>query len=79
MMLTYLLLLVSLTYKVGCQVKRSICGLRCVFQPLHIFQRIACQSERGQSKPLPMMCFDTDSFLIGVNSFASVTIRGSIN
>jgi hypothetical protein len=38
-----------------------------------MLQRIAYQSERGHSN-LPMMRFDTDSFLIGVDSFASVTM-----
>jgi hypothetical protein len=45
-----------------------------MFQHPDILQRIAYQSERGQSKLLPMMHFDTDSFIIGVDSFVSVTM-----
>ena len=38
-----------------------------------MLQRIAYQYKRGYSN-LPTMHFDTDSFLIGVDSFASVTM-----
>jgi hypothetical protein len=65
MVFTYLLPLVFLGYKVGCQVKRSLYGLGCMFQRPDILQRIAYQSKRGQSKLLPTMHFDTDSFIVG--------------
>jgi hypothetical protein len=74
MVLTYLLPLAFLGYKVGCQVERSFHGLCRMFQCPDILQQIAYQSERGQSKLLPTMHFDTDSFIIGVDSFASVTM-----
>ncbi len=74
MVLTYLLPLAFLGYKVGCRVEHSLHGLRRMFQRPDILQRIAYQSERGQSKLLPMMRFDTNSFIIGINSFASVTM-----
>jgi hypothetical protein len=45
-----------------------------MFQRPDILQRIAYQSERGQSKLLPMMRFNTDSFIIGVDSFTSVSM-----
>jgi hypothetical protein len=38
-----------------------------------MLQQIAYQSKMGYSN-LPTMRFDTDSFLIGVNSFTSVTM-----
>ena len=74
MVLTYLLPLAFLCYKVGCRVKRSFHGLRRMFQRPDILQRIAYQSERGQSKLLPTMCSDTNSFTNGIDSFASVTM-----
>jgi hypothetical protein len=37
-------------------------------------QQITYQAERGLSKLLPTMRFDTDSFLIGINTFASITM-----
>jgi hypothetical protein len=74
MVLTYLLPLAFLSYKVGRQFERSFHGLRRMFQRPDILQRIACQSMRGQSKLLPTMRFDADSFTIGINSFASVTM-----
>ncbi len=52
----------------------SFHGLRCIFQRPDILKRIAYQSKRGQSKLLPTMRFDTGSFIIGINSFASVTM-----
>ncbi len=52
----------------------SFHGLRHMFQRPNILQRITYQSERGQSKLLPTMHFDTNSFIIGVNPFASVTM-----
>jgi hypothetical protein len=45
-----------------------------MFQCPDILQWIAYQSKRGQSKLLPTMHFDTDSFIIGVDSIASVTM-----
>ncbi len=74
MVLTYLLPLAFLGYKVGCQVERSFHGLRRIFQRPDILQRIAYQFEWGQSKLLPTMRVDTNSFIIGVNSFALVTM-----
>jgi hypothetical protein len=74
MVLTYLPPLAFLCYKVACRVERFFHGLRCMFQRPDILQRIPYQSERGQSKLLPTMCFDTNSFTIGIDSFASVTM-----
>ena len=72
--LTYLLPVAIIAYKAGCRVERSLNGFCQLFHRPHILQRIAYQSERGYSKLLPTMRFDTDSFLIGINSFASVTM-----
>jgi hypothetical protein len=74
-----LLPLAFLSYMVGCQVKCSFHGLCRMFQRPDILQRIAYQSERGQSKLLQTMHFDTDSFIIGVNSFTSVTMATQPN
>jgi hypothetical protein len=45
-----------------------------MFQRPNILQRIVYQSKRGQSKLLPTMRFDTNSFTIGIDSFTSVTM-----
>jgi hypothetical protein len=37
-------------------------------------QQIAYQAKRGLSKLLPTMRLDTDSFLIGIDTFASITM-----
>jgi hypothetical protein len=74
MVLTYLLPLAFLCYKIGCRVERSFHGLRCMFQRPDMLLRIAYQSERGQSKLLPTMRFDTNSFTIGIDAFASVSM-----
>jgi hypothetical protein len=74
MVLTYLFALAFLGYKVSCRVEHSFHGLRHMFQRPDILQRIAYQSKRGQSKLLPTMHFDTNSFIIGIKSFASVTM-----
>ena len=72
--LTYLLPVDIIAYKAGCQVERFLQGFCHLFHRPHMLQRIAYQSERGYSTLLPTMRFDTDSFLIGINSFASVTM-----
>jgi hypothetical protein len=71
--LQYLLLLAIFAYKVGCQIKRLLKIFSQRLQRPHMLQRIAYQSERGYSN-LPTIRFDTNSFLIGVDSFASVTM-----
>jgi hypothetical protein len=63
-----------IAYKVGCWVKHSLNGMHQIFQHPQMLQRIAYQSKRGQSKLLPMMHFDTNSFLIDVDSFVLVTM-----
>ena len=73
MALQYLLLLAIFAYKVGCQIKRLLKIFSQRLQRPHMLQRIAYQSERGYSN-LPTIRFDTNSFLIGVDSFASVTM-----
>ena len=71
--LQYLLPLAIFAYKVGCQIKRFLKIFHQRLQRPHMLQRITYQSKRGYSN-LPMMQFDTNSFLIGANSFASVTM-----
>ena len=71
--LQYLLPSALLAYKVGCQIERFLKIFRIRLHRPHMLQRIAYQSERGFSN-LQTMRFDTDSFLIGVDSFASVTM-----
>jgi hypothetical protein len=62
-----------LVYKAGCQIERLFSVFTRRLHRPNILQQIAYQSERGDSN-LPTMRFDTDSFLIGVDSFASVTM-----
>ena len=71
--LRYLLPSAILAYKAGCQIERLLSVFTRRLHRPHMLQRITYQSERGYSN-LPMMRFDTDSFLIGVDSFASVTM-----
>jgi hypothetical protein len=47
----------------------SICR---VFPRPVSLQQITYQAKKGLSKLLPTMHFDTDSFLIGINTFASI-------
>jgi hypothetical protein len=75
LMFTYLLPLALISFKVGCCVKHS---LRCLQATLNMHQ---CQPKifafaASTTLPyqVPSIRFDTDSFVIGVDTFASITL-----
>jgi hypothetical protein len=79
-MLTYLLLLALITFKVGCCVEHSLRHLRAA---LNINQCLPKIVAFATSTTLPYQVlrirFDTDSFVIGMDTFASITLRNHPN
>ena len=72
---TYLIPLALNSFKVGCRVKHS---LRCLQAALNINQCmpkiVAFAASTTLPYQVPRICFDTDSFVIGVDTFASITL-----
>jgi hypothetical protein len=71
---SYLVPLGLIAFKVGCCIECTTHSIRHVFPRPVSLQQITYQAKRGLSKPLITMRFDTDSFLIGINTFASITM-----
>jgi hypothetical protein len=76
LMLTYLLPLALISFKVGCHVEHSLRRLR---EALNMHQClpkiIAFAASTTLPYQVPSIRFDTDSFIIGVNTFASITLE----
>jgi hypothetical protein len=74
-MLTYLLPLALISFKVGCRVKHS---LRRLWAALNMHQClpkiVAFAASTTLPYQVPSIRFDTDSFVIGVDTFASITL-----
>jgi hypothetical protein len=76
---TYLLPLALIAVKVGCQVEHSI---RCLKRALMIKQSpklVAFAAATQLPYQVPRICFDTNSFVIGIDTFASVMLGNHPN
>jgi hypothetical protein len=74
-MLTYLLPLALISFKVGCLVKRSLRRLRAALNMHQCLPKIvAFATSTTLPYQVPSIHFDTDSFVIGVDTFASITL-----
>ncbi len=75
-MLTYLLPLALISFKVGCHVKHSLCHLRAALNMHQCLPKIAAlAASTTLPYQVPSIRFDTDSFVIGVDTFASIMLR----
>jgi hypothetical protein len=74
-MLTYLLLLALISVKVGCCVEHSLCRLQAALNINQCLPKIVAFATSTTSPYLvPRMRFDTNSFVIGIDTFASITL-----
>jgi hypothetical protein len=72
---TYLLPLALIAFKVGCQVEHSVRHLKAALTINHCLPKIvAFAAATNLPYHVPRICFDTNSFVIGVNTFASITL-----
>ncbi len=75
LMLTYLLLLALISFKVGCPVEHSLRRLRAALNINQFLPKIvAFAVSTTLPYQVPRICFNTDSFVIGVDTFASITL-----
>jgi hypothetical protein len=72
---TYLQHLALIAFKVGCHVK---CSMRCLKAALtikHLPSPIAFAVADNLPFQVPRICFDTDSFVIGINTYTSADLE----
>jgi hypothetical protein len=71
LMLTYLLPLALIAFKVGCHVKHSLCCLQAALNINQCIPKIvAFAASTTLLYQVPSIRFDTDSFVIGIDTFA---------
>jgi hypothetical protein len=74
-MLTYLLPLALISFKVGCHVEHSLRRLRAALNINQCLPKIvAFAASATLPYQVPRIRFDTDSFVIGMDTFASITL-----
>jgi hypothetical protein len=71
---TYLLPLALIAFKVGCQVEHSIRRLMTALTIEQLPKLVAFAPATQLPYQVPRICFDNNSFVIGVNTFASITL-----
>ncbi len=71
---TYLLPLALITFKVGCHVKHSLSRLWVALTIEHLPKLVAFATATQLPYQVPRICFDTNSFVIGVGTLTSVTL-----
>ncbi len=71
---TYLLPLALIAFKVGCRVKHSVCHLKAALTIKSLPKLIAFATATYLPYQVPRIRFDTDSFVIGLDTFASITL-----
>ncbi len=71
---TNLLPLALITYKVGCHVEHSVCRLKANLTINCLPKLVAFAAATDLPYQVPRIRFDTNSFVINVNTFASTTL-----
>ncbi len=71
---TYLLPLALITFKVGCCVEHSVRCLKAALTINCLPKIVAFAAATDLPYQVPRICFDTDSFVIDINTFASITL-----
>ncbi len=73
---TYRLPLALIAFKVGCQVEHFVRHLKAAFTINHCLPKIVFfAAATNLPYQVPQIRFDTNSFVIGVDTFASITLR----
>jgi hypothetical protein len=63
-----------ITFKVGCRVENSICRLKAALTIEQLPKLVAFAVATRLPYQVPMMRFDTNSYVIGIDTFASITL-----
>jgi hypothetical protein len=63
-----------IAFKVGCQVENSVCRLKAALTIEQLPKLVAFAAATQLPYQVPMMHFDTNSFVIGIDTFASITL-----
>ncbi len=71
---TYLLPLALIAFKVGCHVEHSVRHLKAALTINCLLKLVAFAAATDLPYQVPRICFKTNSFVIGVNTFASTTL-----
>jgi hypothetical protein len=71
---TYLLPLALIIFKVGCHVEHSLHRIKVALTIKRLPKLIAFTAATKLPYQVPRIRFDTNSFVIGVNTFASITL-----
>ncbi len=64
-----------ITFKVGCRVENSVHRLKAALTIKQLPKLVAFAAATRLPYQVPMMRFDTNSFVIGVNAFASIMLK----
>jgi hypothetical protein len=72
--LTYLLPLTLITFKVGCHIEHSLRRIKAALTIERLPKLVAFAAATDLPYKVPRIRFDTDSFVIGVDTFASITL-----
>ncbi len=75
----YLLPLALLAFNVGCPVKHSIRRLKAALTIKRLPKLVAFAAATNLLYQVPRIHFDTNSFVIGVNTYASITLENHPN
>jgi hypothetical protein len=76
LMPTYLLLLALIAFKVGFHIEHSLHCLRAALTKDQCLPKISAFSASAiLPYQVPRICFDSNSFVISVDTFASITLR----
>jgi hypothetical protein len=76
---TYLLPLALIAFKVGCQVEHSIRRLKTALAIKQLPKLVAFPAATQLPYQVPTICFNTNSFVIGMDTFASVMLGNHPN
>jgi hypothetical protein len=76
---TYLLPLALISFKVGCQVEHSIRRLKAVLTIERLPKLVAFAVVNQLPYQVPIICFDTNSFVIGMDTLASIMLGNHPN
>ncbi len=71
---TYLLPMALIAFKVGCQVENSVRCLKAALTIKRLPKLVAFAAATRLPYQVPMMRFDTSSFVIGIDTFASIML-----
>ncbi len=76
---THFLPLALIAFKVGCRVEHSVRHLKAALTINCLPKFVAFAATTDLPYQVPRICFDTNSFVIGVDTFASITLGNRPN